>query len=198
MSKNFKVELDLDQSSTPPSKGMHVAKVMEAEVADNKAKDGKNLVLTFAIQTKGETGRRVTLWQSLKPQVAWRYSQVLAAFGFQGTTAVIQRKDFVGKLVKVQISHEDVNGETRASVDRVLPHITAETQARKSKAVEAEAEDTEDEDDDDEEEVVVSKPKPKAKPKRKPAPAPEPEPEEEEDDDEDEDEEDDPELQAPF
>ena len=191
MSKNFKIQLDLDQSSVVPSKGMHLAKVVEAEVKDNKAKDGQNLVLTFQVQTKGEEGRRVTLWQSLKPQVAWRYSQVRAAFGFQGASATVQRSDLVGKLVKIQISHEDVSGETRASVDRVLPHITAAAAAtntaRKAKAVVAEDDDDEDEEDDDDEVVVVSKPKTA---KRKKVVE---EPEEDEEEDED-----DPELDAPF
>ena len=177
-SKRFKVTIALDESASVPSKGLHRARCISAEVKENKAKDGDNLVLDFEILTPAEKGRRVTLFQSLKESVAWRYTQVFAAFGLRGASVTITNSDFVGKTVKLQISHGDYNGDTRANIDRVLPDGDKAT-AKASSAKAAQDEPLAgDEDDDDEPAAPVVR---KAK---KPAPVEEPDVEDEDDEEE--------------
>ena len=128
MMKPFIIPLDLTAGTV--SAGVHRAKCTEAKFEANKMRDGNNLVLEFEILTPGEEGRKLKMWQSMKPTVAWRYTKVFDAFGeyerdakgnavFASEGAFI--KHFVNRSVKLQVSHSDYQGEARAQIDNVLP-----------------------------------------------------------------------------
>lgn len=120
---SFQLTVNTDQTQGTVSKGIHLAKCIKAEVKENKAKDGQNLVLDFEILTPGEQGRRVRLYQSLKDSVAWRYTKVFQAFGVDTSKgkAQITQRTFEGQKVRVAIDHDDWQGETRSTVADVLP-----------------------------------------------------------------------------
>ena len=121
-SKDFNFTLDVDTTAGLISKGLHLAECVDVDLSDNKAGDGKNLVLKFKILTPGESGRQITLYQSLKKTVAWKYTQTLAAFGVDTSKeqVAIKRSLFVGKRVRLQISHSDYQGSDRAQIENLL------------------------------------------------------------------------------
>lgn len=123
---DFNINLNLDITAGAIKEGMHQARCIDAKIEPNKARDGNNLVFEFEILSPDEKGKRIKMWQSLKESVAWRYTKVLAAFGIGAaaggnTNVSISRQTLVGKVVKLQISHSDYQGEKRAQVDNVLP-----------------------------------------------------------------------------
>lgn len=122
MSESFSVVVPLDTSVGTVSAGVHRARVISVKKEQNKAKTGDNLVFEFEILTPGEEGRKLRLWQSLLPQVAFKYMQVFAAFGIDmnGKDAKITDQSFLKKTVRIQVVHTDDQGVTRANIENVL------------------------------------------------------------------------------
>lgn len=136
MPEAFILDADLTAGTIP--EGIHLAKCTEAVIEPNKAKDGNNLIFTFFMLTPGQEARSLKLWQSLKPTVAWRYTKILASFGvfpdaatsqfkFDGEQSLL--KALIGKKVRLQVSHQDYNGDTRAQIDNVLPETETDSVA---------------------------------------------------------------------
>lgn len=126
----FKRTISIDTTAGLPSRGIHVAECIEAELqpikgGPNKGED--NLVLNFSTQTPGEKGRRVKTWIALLPQTAWKYTRVFQAFGVKpkkdgDTDLAITDKMFVGKQVRIQVDHSENNsGEPMAEITAILP-----------------------------------------------------------------------------
>lgn len=130
---NFDMVLDIDTAAGIITEGVHRARCTEAAIEANKNRDGNNLVLDFEIISDESAGKKIKMWQSLKPSVAWRYTTVLAAFGIkhkEGESQVrISRGAIVNKIVRLQISHNDYNGNTRAQIDNVLDAEESKTLA---------------------------------------------------------------------
>lgn len=169
MSEKFDISLDLDETVGQLSQGVHRAKCVSAKVSDNKAGDGQNLILEFKSMTKGEAGRSIRTWISLKETARWRLTEVINAFAAdvektsKGTKVRLRPGLFIGKVVRINVVHEDYMGEERASIDRILPDNAAATPARKvveeaedmdEEAPEEMAEEMEDEEFDEEGEDV--------------------------------------------
>lgn len=128
MSEPFVLDADLTAGVIP--QGIHLAKCTEATIEPNKARDGNNLVFTFFMLTPGEEAKSLKMWQSLKQSVAWRYTKVLASFNIfpnseAGKFSFSNEQELLrklkGKIIRLQISHNDYQGEARAQIDNVLP-----------------------------------------------------------------------------
>lgn len=120
---SFNLDLQADQSNIPASKGIHVAECVKVE--QKVSQQGNDmLVFSYDIKTPGEEGKRVWDRVVTTPKMAWKYTQVFSAFGltpgkkgFEGIT----EKSFLGKKVRLAITHDDYEGVARAQVDSVLP-----------------------------------------------------------------------------
>lgn len=141
MSDNFQLDLDFDISHGTVPEGIHAAEVMDVEIKDNKAGDGKNLVLKFKITSPGNEGRQLTMYQSLKPSVAWRYTAVLSALGVDVSKGKgqISRNGLMNRKCRLLVKHEDYQGEPRAQIDNVLAPDVAQPSAPAAQATPARA-----------------------------------------------------------
>jgi len=125
MSDNFAMDLEFDTTRIPIEPGIHRAKVIDIKKEQNKAKDGDNLVFTFEVVDGPSKGAQTRLWQSLKPSVKWKYTEVIAAFGVdvKAGQGRITRATFMGKIVRIQVVEGDTDngGEAQRNIQSVLP-----------------------------------------------------------------------------
>lgn len=206
---NFDFTVEADISVGLISEGVRKLRCKDAKVEDNRAKDGKNLVLTLVSIERAEKGRQVTTWISLKDSARWKLTEALHAFGVEikedsrgRPTARLKREMFVGQKVRARISHQDWNGTDRAQVDQLLPFTPAakdpaepsktaqqvQNHVEKQEAVNGNVDD--DDDDDDTPPARTEKSGKKGGRQAPPPPA--------DDDDDEDDDDDDVEQSLPF
>lgn len=125
----FDVELELDANVGSPGEGIHKAKCVDARIKPNKARDSHNIELDFEITAGPDQGKTTRMWLSMKEAARWKVTETLQdGFGIEPKhdkngkpRTRLRRQDVVGKKVRLHIVLQDVNGEERASVERVLP-----------------------------------------------------------------------------
>lgn len=183
--RKVKVDFTNVESYGKCAEGIHTAKIVDIEETTSQAGDDM-LKITFEVVSGESKGCKLFDNCVLTEKALWKFQLLLKALGMrcEGKLAIDLDK-LIGKLVDVEVSHEEYNGQTRA---RVNDFTKAGTKSS------AGMDDDIDDDDEDEDEEVEEKPK---KAEKKPvSKAKKPEPEEEDDDedwDDEEDEDDEPE-----
>lgn len=164
--ENFDVEVGVDTSVGNFPEGIHRAKCVKAVVEENKAKDSHNLVLDFEAVGGEYEGRRIRNWLSFKDTVRWKMTEALNAFGIETVKdkkgvpkARLQRDDFVGEEVRLQVSYEDYMGEQRPQVDKILPLREEGSDDEVTKPSKASVMDDSDDDTEEEDNRRVAKEK---------------------------------------
>lgn len=182
--RKVKVDFTNVESYGKCAEGIHTAKIVDIEETTSQAGDDM-LKITFEVVSGESKGCKLFDNCVLTEKALWKFQLLLKALGMrcEGKLAIDLDK-LIGKLVDVEVSHEEYNGQTRA---RVNDFTKAGTKSS------AGMDDDIDDDDEDEDEEVEEKPK---KAEKKPVskakkPAKKPEPEDDEDDDEDWDDEED-------
>lgn len=115
----FLVDYDPEGDLLP--EGLHIAAFIAVE-SKSSAAGNPMLVLQFEIHEDTDfTGSKLWLNLLLTPSHAWRRKPVFAALGLIPGKG-IDIREAVGKLVKLDIQHEDWEGTTRPRIKKVLPH----------------------------------------------------------------------------
>jgi hypothetical protein len=170
------------------AEGMHLCEIAGC---DSKQSSSGNAYLSLRFKIIGDSdpdqGKSVWGRLMLTPASRWKLEEFLDAV-VAPTAGRWSPDKFLGKVLKVQVTHEEYQGETRANVDKYFPTSAAgaapKAAARKGlPTITPKAAPVEEEDDEDDEvqEVKAAKPARTAAPKKAAAPAPA----EEEDDDDD-------------
>lgn len=190
--RKVKVDFTNVESYGKCAEGIHTAKIVDIEETTSQAGDDM-LKITFEVVSGESKGCKLFDNCVLTEKALWKFQLLLKALGMrcEGKLAIDLDK-LIGKLVDVEVSHEEYNGQTRA---RVNDFTKAGTKSS------AGMDDDIDDDDEDEDEEVEEKPK-KAEKKpvskaKKPAKKPEPEDDEDDEDWDDEEDEDDEPEEAP-
>lgn len=188
--RKVKVDFTNVESYGKCAEGIHTAKIVDIEETTSQAGDDM-LKITFEVVSGESKGCKLFDNCVLTEKALWKFQLLLKALGMrcEGKLAIDLDK-LIGKLVDVEVSHEEYNGQTRARVNDFTKAGTKSSAGMDD--------DIDDEDEDEEVEEVEEKPK---KAEKKPVSkakkaAKKPEPEEDEDDedwDDEEDEEDEPE-----
>lgn len=198
MARKIKVDMTNVESYGKCEEGIHTAKIASIEQTTSQGGDDMLKVIFEVVKGKSK-GARVFDNFVLTEKALWKFQLLLKALKVKcdGKLAIDLDK-LEGKLVDIEVAHEEYQGQMRA---RVNDYTIAGTKATDSDTdYDEDDEDDEEELEEEEEEEEESKPAPK-KPSKKPAPAAkkakksEPEPEEDEDDeweDEEEEEEEEP------
>ena len=185
--RKVKVDFTNVESYGKCAEGIHTAKIVDIEETTSQAGDDM-LKITFEVVSGESKGCKLFDNCVLTEKALWKFQLLLKALGMrcEGKLAIDLDK-LIGKLVDVEVSHEEYNGQTRARVNDFTKAGT------KSSAGMDDDIDDEDEDEEVEEKPKKAEKKPVSKAKK---PAKKPEPEEDDDDedwDDEEDEEDEPE-----
>lgn len=183
--RKVKVDFTNVESYGKCAEGIHTAKIVDIEETTSQAGDDM-LKITFEVVSGESKGCKLFDNCVLTEKALWKFQLLLKALGMrcEGKLAIDLDK-LIGKLVDVEVSHEEYNGQTRARVNDFTKAGT------KSSAGMDDDIDDEDEDEEVEEKPTKAEKKPVSKAKKA---AKKPEPEEDEDDedwDDEEDEEDD-------
>lgn len=176
MARKKKFDFTNVQSYKRCEEGIHTVKLIQLDEGTSQAGDDM-LKATFEVISAGNSkGARVFDNFVLTDKALWKFKMCLQGMGVKcdGKIAVDLDK-LIGKVVDVDVAHEEYNGQKRA---RILEY---------SKVVVEEEDDEDDFDDDDEDEVEEEAPKSKKKEKPKKQPEPEDEDEDDEDDEDWED-----------
>lgn len=191
MARKIKVDMTNVESYGKCEEGIHTAKIASIEQTTSQGGDDMLKVIFEVVKGKSK-GSRVFDNFVLTEKALWKFQLLLKALKVKCDGKLsIDLDKLEGKLVDIEVSHEEFQGQMRA---RVNDYTIAGTKATDSDA------DYDEDVEDDEEEEEEPKPAPK-KSSKKSAPAakkakkPEPEPEEDEDDeweDEEEEEEEEP------
>lgn len=161
MARKKKFDFTNVQSFKRCEEGIHTVKLVQIDEGTSQAGDDM-LKATFEVVSGNSKGARVFDNFVLTDKALWKLKMMLQGMGIKCDGKIALDLDkIVGKLVDVEVAHEEYNGQKRA---RIMEY---------SKVM---VEDDDDIDDDDEEEVVEEAPKKNKK---------QPEPEEDDDDDED-------------
>ena len=185
--RKVKVDFTNVESYGKCAEGIHTAKIVDIEETTSQAGDDM-LKITFEVVSGESKGCKLFDNCVLTEKALWKFQLLLKALGMrcEGKLAIDLDK-LIGKLVDVEVSHEEYNGQTRARVNDFTKAGT------KSSAGMDDDIDDEDEDEEVEEKPTKAEKKPVSKAKKA---AKKPEPEEDEDDedwDDEEDEDDEPE-----
>lgn len=175
--RKVKVDFTNVESYGKCAEGIHTAKIVDIEETTSQAGDDM-LKITFEVVSGESKGCKLFDNCVLTEKALWKFQLLLKALGMrcEGKLAIDLDK-LIGKLVDVEVSHEEYNGQTRARVNDFTKAGTKSSAGM-----------DDDIDDEDEDEEVEEKPK---KAEKKPvSKAKKPEPEEEEDDEDWDDEED--------
>lgn len=183
MGRKMKLDFTGVESFQRVEEGKHVVKVATADVKQSQG--GNDMIVVAFEVTRGESkGGRVFENFPLVDNALWKLKGLLQAIGMKADGKVqLDLDKLVGKVLIIEVKHEEYEGKTRAKVDQMYKFTTDSVD-----------EDDEEEDEVEEEAEVEEKPAKKSAKKSKP------EPEEEEDSDEDdwdEDEEEEEEKPAP-
>ena len=183
--RKVKVDFTNVESYGKCAEGIHTAKIVDIEETTSQAGDDM-LKITFEVVSGESKGCKLFDNCVLTEKALWKFQLLLKALGMrcEGKLAIDLDK-LIGKLVDVEVSHEEYNGQTRARVNDFTKAGT-----KSSAGMDDDIDD--DIDDEDEDEEVEEKPK---KAEKKPVSkakkaAKKPEPEEDEDDEDWDDEED--------
>lgn len=183
MARKIKVDMTNVESYGKCEEGIHTAKIASIEQTTSQGGDDMLKVIFEVVKGKSK-GARVFDNFVLTEKALWKFQLLLKALKVKcdGKLAIDLDK-LEGKLVDIEVAHEEYQGQMRA---RVNDYTIAGTKATDS--------DTDYDDEDDEEEEEEEE-EPKPAPVAKKAKKSEPEPEEDEDDeweDEEEEEEEEP------
>ena len=175
--RKVKVDMTNVESYGKCEEGIHTARVAKIEETQSQGGDDM-LKTTFEIVSGNSKGCKVFDNFVLTEKALWKFQLFLKALGIkcEGKIAVDLDK-IEGKLLDIEVTHEEYEGQTRA---KVSDYTKAGTKA--TAAVTDDDEDYDEDDDEVDEEEPEEKPvkKSTAKAKKKP------EPEEDEDDEDDE------------
>ena len=191
--RKVKVDFTNVESYGKCAEGIHTAKIVDIEETTSQAGDDM-LKITFEVVSGESKGCKLFDNCVLTEKALWKFQLLLKALGMrcEGKLAIDLDK-LIGKLVDVEVSHEEYNGQTRARVNDFTKAGTKSSAGMDD--------DIDDEDEDEEVEEVEEKPK-KAEKKpvskaKKAAKKPEPEDDEDDEDWDDEEDEDDEPEEAP-
>lgn len=179
--RKVKVDFTNVESYGKCAEGIHTAKIVDIEETTSQAGDDM-LKITFEVVSGESKGCKLFDNCVLTEKALWKFQLLLKALGMrcEGKLAIDLDK-LIGKLVDVEVSHEEYNGQTRARVNDFTKAGTKSSAGMDD--------DIDDEDDDEEVEEKPTKAEKKPVSKAKKA-AKKPEPEEDEDDEDWDDEED--------
>lgn len=155
MARKVKVDFSNVQSYKKCEEGIHTAKLIQLDEGTTQGGDDM-LKAVFEVVKGDSKGARVFDNYVLTDKALWKFKNALTAMGVKAEGKVVIDYDkLIGKLVDIEVGHEEYNGQTRA---RILDYSAVAS--------------TDDDFDDDED-------------MDEPAPAKKPEPKEDDDDDED-------------
>lgn len=188
MARKVKVDFTGVEAFQRVSEGIHRTKITEIQEKTSQGGDPM-LQVAFEVTQGDDKGNRVFDSLVLTDKALWKFKALLQAIGMKcdGKVAV-DLDNMIGKVVDVNVFHEDYNGQTRAKISEFLK-VTAKGSD--------DEEDFEDDEEIEEDPVPKKKPAPKKAPAKKKQPDPEPEEDEDEEDDWDEDEDEEEEEPAP-
>ena len=177
--RKVKVDMTNVESYGKCEEGIHTARVTKIEETQSQGGDDM-LKTTFEVVSGNSKGCKVFDNFVLTEKALWKFQLFLKALGIkcEGKIAVDLDK-IEGKLLDIEVIHEEYEGQTRA---KVSDYTKAGTKA--TAAVTDDDDDDYDEDEGEEEEIE-EKPKKATKSKSATKKKPEPEPEDDEEDDED-------------
>ena len=186
MGKKVKLDFTGVESFQRASEGLHVCKIASAEIKQSQG--GNDMIVVVYEVIKGDDkGSRVYENYPLVETALWKLKGMLQAIGTKADGKVqIDLDKLIGKVLQVNVFHEEYEGQIRAKVESVMKLSTATS----------DEEDDDDEDYEDEEEEEEAKPVKKAA-KKAPMNKPQPEDDDEDDDWDDEDDEEPEEKPAP-
>lgn len=181
MARKVKVDFTGVEAFQRVSEGIHRTKITEIQEKTSQGGDPM-LQVAFEVTQGDDKGNRVFDSLVLTDKALWKFKALLQAIGMKcdGKVAV-DLDNMIGKVVDVNVFHEDYNGQTRAKISEFLK-VTA-------KGSDDDEEDFEDDEEIEEDPAPKKKPAPKKAPAKKKQPEPEEDEDEEDDWDEDEDEE---------
>lgn len=159
MARKVKVDFSNVQSYKRCEEGIHTAKLVQLDEGTTQGGDDM-LKAVFEVIKGDSKGARVFDNYVLTDKALWKFKNALTAMGVKADGKIAVDLDkLIGKVVNIEVTHEEYNGQIRARIGEYTPVASAD-------------DDFEDDDDMDE-----------------PAPAPAPtkkvEPEPDDDDDED-------------
>lgn len=188
MARKVKVDFTGVEAFQRVSEGIHRTKITEIQEKTSQGGDPM-LQVAFEVTQGDDKGNRVFDSLVLTDKALWKFKALLQAIGMKcdGKVAV-DLDNMIGKVVDVNVFHEDYNGQTRAKISEFLK-VTAKGSD--------DEEDFEDDEEIEEDPAPKKKPAPKKAPAKKKQPDPEPEEDEDEEDDWDEDEDEEEEEPAP-
>lgn len=192
MARKIKVDMTNVESYGKCDEGIHTAKIASIEQTTSQGGDDMLKVIFEVVKGKSK-GAKVFDNFVLTEKALWKFQLLLKALKIKcdGKLAIDLDK-LEGKLVDIEVAHEEYQGQMRA---RVNDYTIAGT-----KATDSDTDYDEDDEDDEEELEEEEEPKKAKKPSKKSAPAAkkapkksEPEPEEDDEwEDEEEEEEEEP------
>lgn len=173
MSRKVKIDFSGVQAYKRCEEGIHTAKLVQIDEGTTQSGDDM-LKATFEV-TKGESqGARVFDNFVLTEKALWKLKLFLTEIGQKSEGKVaIDLDKLVGKIVNIDVTHEEYNGQLRARINSYSSATTA--------PVDDGFDDEFDDDDEEEEEIQEEAPKSAEKPKK----SAEKKPEEDDDDWED-------------
>lgn len=174
--RKVKVDMTNVESYGKCEEGIHTARVAKIEETQSQGGDDM-LKTTFEVVAGNSKGCKVFDNFVLTEKALWKFQLFLKALGIkcEGKIAVDLDK-IEGKLLDIEVTHEEYEGQTRAKVSDYTKAGTKVT------AAVTDDDDDYDEDEDEEEEIEE---KPKKAIKSKSVTKKKPEPEEDEEDEED-------------
>ena len=189
--RKVKVDFTGVESYGKCEEGIHTAKITDIEETTSQAGDDM-LKITFEVVSGDSKGCKLFDNCVLTEKALWKFQLLLKALGMkcEGKLAIDLDK-LVGKLVDIEVSHEEYNGQTRA---RVNDYTKAGT---KSSAGLDDDIDDDDLDEEEEEETPKKKKQPAKPTAKKPSKSKVEEPEEDDDDEDWDDEEEEEEEEEP-
>lgn len=164
MARRIKVDMTGVESFNKASEGQHVVRIISI---DEKESQGGNDMLQacFEVAKGADKGSRVYENYPLTDTALWKLKGMLQAIGMKAEGKISLDLDkLIGKMLIIEVTHEEYNGQTRARV----------AECRKLNAANEDEDDEYDEDvedmdeDDEEEETPKKKPSKKAPAKKKP------------------------------
>ena len=170
MGRKLKLDMTGVESFQRASEGIHVCKIASADVKQSQS--GNDMSVVVYEVTKGDDkGARVYENYPLVETALWKLKGMLQAIGMKADGKVqLDLDKLIGKMLQVNVFHEEYEGQIRAKVESVM------------KLSRASSSDDDDDEDDDELPFKDDEEEKPAKKSKKPAVNP---PEEDEDDDED-------------
>ena len=172
MGRKVKLDFTNVEAYKKCEEGIHTAKLVAIDEKTTQAGDDM-LAATFEVTKGDSSGARVFDNFTLTSKALWTLKLFLTAAGIKAEGKIaIELDKLIGKVVDIEVVHEEYNGQTRA---RIISYTKVTTAA------------DDDEDDDDEDEIVEEAPKKKPVEKSKPEKKPEPKPDDDDDWEDDED-----------